>query len=278
MVFIPYNKRMTDDDEKFIIKKYQEGNSAKQILNLLLNKFKTTKTIYDILKKYNIQSHDPSFYNSVDHFYFSQIDTPEKAYVLGLMITDGWICNGNSVNQIAIGLKEEDKYIIESVKKEWKTENKLTYIAAKEKLMPNGKIYLCEPSYRIMVHSPKMIEDLKLYNVTIRKSFTTTLPIIKNYMGDLLRGILDGDGSIYLHDQTNKPVIRFYGSYFLIPQIALYFHLTLGIQSNLPVKRGNICQVEWYIKDEVIKIKEFLYQNKKDNYFLKRKWALIENY
>lgn len=274
--FSPPNKRMTVDDEKFIVERYQFGLSAKQILSLFSGKFKTAKSIYDVLKKYDVSSRDLSFYNSVDHFYFSKIDTPGKAYLLGLLIADGWV--GTDSNEIGIQLQEKDKWLIEWIKKEWKTENNLVHCKAKEIKGKGDKVYLSQDLYRICVHSPQIKKDLSNFGVVPQKSFKTILPILDEYESFLFRGMLDGDGSIYLHSGKKHIGIRFVGSHYLMAQATLYLHTTLGLSYQHPMNKGNISLVEWTVPRDVEILGSYLYDDLSLSPFLLRKYEIFKNY
>ena len=272
----PWNKILTDEDEKLIVKLYTEGNlSAPRILCELNDKVKTTKTIYDILKKFDVITKDTSFYNSVNHFYFSNIDNPKKAYVLGLMISDGWVHINR--NQVGIQLQECDEYIIDFVKKEFETENKIVTCDKKPFAGENGKIYYPQKMKRIMVNSKKMIDDLSKYGVVERKSLKTVFPIMCDFKSHILRGILDGDGSICINSGRETKSIRFIGSCFLTAQISQFLYTELGVKFAFPSLSGNISCVGWYKKEDFEKIIDFLYKDKEESCFLERKYEIAKS-
>ena len=68
-------------------------------------------------------TNDPLFKGAFDNEnYFSEIDTPEKAYFLGMIITDGCVHE----NVLSMSLQESDEYILEFLKKELKSNKKIT--------------------------------------------------------------------------------------------------------------------------------------------------------
>jgi hypothetical protein len=274
----PPNKKITLEDEKNIIKWYSEDNkSAKEILALLKNKFKTTKTIYDILRKYTIKTKEKWEYSNHDHFYFSNIDTPNKAYILGLILSDGWIIN--KTNQIGIQLQEEDIEIIEKIKTEWKTENKILYLQKKPFKGENGNIYYPKPMCRICINSPRMIEDLNKLGIVHRKSKIATLPLIsKKLDGHLFRGIIDGDGSIYWHSNKNNLCIRILGSHYLVAQSCLYLTERLKLPYHRPFLRGNISTVDYSTIEEVQTLLNFIYKDIDRSFCIERKYNVAKNY
>lgn len=271
--FIPRNKIITLDDEKLIIKKYLEGFSGPQIVKFL-SKIKTTKTIYDILKKYNVGTREEPLLNNSDHFYFSSIDKPEKAYLLGLLITDGWV--NTEKNEVGIQLQENDLWLIEWIKNQIQSPHKILRTTKGLTKYPNGKYYESSPMYRITNNSMKMVNDLKKYGITDKKTFITFFPILDFYQDCLLRGILDGDGSIYIHSNGINKCVRFIGSSFLIAGIGIYLTLMLKVSEQIPKQKESIFYIEWSKEEDVKKIVNFLYKEKTVPY-LDRKRSKIEN-
>lgn len=276
---VPWNCKMTEEDQKEIIRLYLEGKSARDILKHFNGKWKTTKTVYDLLRKFNIQSKEQWEYAKHDHFYFSKIDTPAKAYILGLLISDGWVYSPH--NQV--GIQMQEKELITWIKKEWKTENKVLCIEPRgERLGPNGKIInSIAPLYRILINSPKMLDNLKRFRVIDRKSLIAILPVLedKSLESHLLRGILDGDGTIYTHSNGKDICIRFIGSHYLVAQIALYLNLEIGLEIRFPSisECKSISFIDYSKQEQVIKLGKYLYRDKEQAYFLERKHALIKN-
>ncbi len=267
-------KRMTPQDEQFIVQKYLEGISAPNILLLMNNKYKTVKTIYDVLSRVGVKIKSKTDYVVVNHFYFSEIDSNRKAYLLGWMISDGW--NNEERDSIGIQLQIGDRHIIEWIKNELNSQHKILTIPSKNFVSTNNKTYTSQELLRITAQSPTLSRDLTKYGVTQRKSATTFLPILRpEFMGSLLRGIMDGDGSIYEHSQTKKPTIRFLGSHWLVAQISMYLALTLKTTYSTPKLKQNISLVEWYLPSEVKKIANFLYSDR-DLPILERKYEIIK--
>lgn len=119
---------------------------------------------------------------------FSAIDTPEKAYFLGLFYADG--CISSSVN---IYLTEEDKYILEYLQQHFPFFN-LRFVNNKNNKSKDG--YLLSKSSKVLVH------DLINHGVPRRKSYENKeqlcFPNMDNKLyGSFIRGFFDGDGSAF---------------------------------------------------------------------------------
>lgn len=269
---IPPNKRMTPELERYIIQEYKNGNSASEILDKI-EIFKTTKTIYDVLKKYDIstrdsdRSRDPNLKTD----YFEVIDSQEKAYALGLMISDGWVSKGdrNKSPQIAFSLLEEDKYLVSWMKEQWNSKNKINIIH-KDDLKP--------PMYRIMVSSQKMYRDLDALGIDVMKSYVSILPIIdESLYSHLIRGIFDGDGCVHLNKTSKKLNIRLYGTQCLIGQINLWLSQNIGITYQKPSGRKNtsFAYAHWSSDEDIQIFYDFIYANA--NTFMNRKRKTFED-
>lgn len=175
-------------EEMEIIEHYKNGKSTIEIAEMY--GFKSKKSILDKLNKHNIERRKSYeiLQNSKSYKDFSlkNIDSPEKAYIIGLLITDGYVIENR--NYFGIDLTDEDaiKFIAD-------------YINIKYTIIPpKGKAVLNK--YRIVVYGENYIEQLIRYGITGNKTFTTNgCKLDKNekkYLPYIIRGVIDGDGWI----------------------------------------------------------------------------------
>ena len=117
--------------------------------------------------------------------YFSKIDSPEKAYWIGLLLADGWIVTEKDKPRgWAIGLQGKDKYLLEHLA----VCLDHPYLVRQER---EGRDF-----YQIKVTSESMAQNLISAGIAPRKSKITQLPpCFSFYPRDFLRGYFDGDGS-----------------------------------------------------------------------------------
>lgn len=115
--------------------------------------------------------------------FFETIDTADKAYYLGFMMSDGYINKTIYNKEVGLALKSEDKYILDKLN---------SYIS------PKKKVQKYRNSYKWHVISPKMYEDLKKYGIVENKSCHDILypNIPQKFDKDFIRGYFDGDGCI----------------------------------------------------------------------------------
>ena len=126
----------------------------------------------------------------VDDGYFDEINTPDKAYFLGLMCSDGSISN----DKFYIKLTDED--ILQKFKMYLQYEG---FIKFKEnhKLNPNWK-----NCYILTVSSKKLVSALCSFGCTPNKTRTLQLPqLSKHLYRHFIRGFFDGDGCLQLQDK-----------------------------------------------------------------------------
>lgn len=134
---------------------------------------------------------------NLNEHYFDVIDTEKKAYFVGLIIADGNIFDpSNSAHPgekwVSITLQDSDRYILEEFKKE---------LGASTKVSSDGR-----GSSYIAIRSNKLADALAKLGIVPCKSFNTEMPqqIPPELIPHLIRGIIDGDGSI----QTRQTNIR----------------------------------------------------------------------
>lgn len=193
MINVPPKRIWSKNEIALIVHKYtQEGLTTVQISKSFHTK---ADTISKLLKENGIEICKRKKNRLLKDNYFENIDTPLKAYFLGLIFTDGSICNdtdGIRSPALHIELAQYDNHILLELKKELNIEAPL-HINRRD----NNRTPLCV----LTVRSKKLAEDLSKYGVVPNKTeHTTHLPLDKipnYYYKDFFRGIIDGDGSIY---------------------------------------------------------------------------------
>ena len=187
----PWNKRIDNKTENKFIEEYANGLTAQEIAEK--HGFKTSKTVLDILEKNAIKiraASKPTFY---DKSFFEKVDSHDKAYVLGLIFTDGYIIKDYS--GFGIQLTESDGYLLNRI---------ANLIGAKQgtaKINGDTKrksLKGARDMVRLTVHNRKMAEDLRSLGVVRNKSkilrYNNCVP--SQYLSSFFRGLIDGDGCI----------------------------------------------------------------------------------
>ncbi len=105
---------------------------------------------------------------NVDEQFFDVIDTPEKAYVLGLLYSDGY--NNPDKSTVSISLQEEDRDLLEQIRLLLKSEKPLEYIDNSQK---HDFGYKYENQYRLLIFSKHICNAITELGVIKNKSFKT---------------------------------------------------------------------------------------------------------
>lgn len=130
--------------------------------------------------------------------YFSVIDTEEKAYFLGLILTDGSIIKDRQEKRqdsISLELIETDVEILNKFREEICSNASLYY--NKRKNRNNG-------TYTLSFRSNQISNDLSKYGIVPNKTYVMKhLPrLSEELMIPFIRGIIDGDGSLFFSNQS----------------------------------------------------------------------------
>ena len=192
---------LTENEISDIFTRYQNGEVARTILQDYADKIKCENTIISIIRDKGIEIKEPKRYTKIIHEdFFEKIDTEEKAYILGFLITDGYVIYPNRKGRApfwGITLQMQDKYMLEKIKSIIGVDkqlsdntNKLHNTEGRKKENRNESVFI--------VTSLKMVNDLKQYGVVPKKSFTIQFPknISLNFLNHFIRGVFDGDGGI----------------------------------------------------------------------------------
>lgn len=192
--------QISPDEIDYIIKLYNQGVSTTKI-GVKLGIYH--KTVSIILKDHNIiidQSKSLRKY-TLDETYFDTIDSPNKAYVLGLLYADGY--NNETKGEIRLSLNEYDKDILQRISKCIRYSKPLTFIKCDDKVASNG--FISKNMYTLDIYNRHMSDSLAKYGVVQNKSLTLTFPsfLEESLYSHFLRGYFDGDGS-YCHRYADK--------------------------------------------------------------------------
>ena len=131
--------------------------------------------------------------------YFHDIDSDIKAYFLGFIFADGWICYRPQMRNYEFGMELQscDKYILDRLNEELGGVHKIVH---NEPSVMNIKGHLAHHNHSdiLRVYSKQLIEDLMSHGIDENKSQKDTHPIVQgNLFFDFLRGYIDGDGCYY---------------------------------------------------------------------------------
>ena len=152
------------------------------------------------MREHNIETRsnrEQALKYTIDEEYFKNIDSQNKAYILGFFYADGFIQSArkHSSRKIGISIQEKDRKLLEDINKELNS----SYPIRKYNVTSGYKVGA--PYVRLMITSPMLAESLIekgcLEHKTENLFFPTEKQVPHEYLPSFLRGYFDGDGSIY---------------------------------------------------------------------------------
>ena len=180
-------KKLSNEQEKQLVNDYLDGISVK----VLMEKygFKTKKSITDKVKKYYPDNYKEKIQeakiNRKGYYYtLEKIQCEFDAYYLGLLLTDGYISRGTDVG---LDLVDQDciEFLSRVIGKEYKTYSENN----------NHK-----QKHRLILSDINLVNNLKRFGVVERKTLALQgpqlLPEEKPFLPYIIRGIIDGDGTV----------------------------------------------------------------------------------
>ena len=160
--------------------------------------------------KYNIPFASKNQHNQCNHNIFSE-DSEVSFYLAGFLAADGCIriskTNKKSSyvnNRVVIGLSIKDENFLIMLRDLFGATHKLNYYT--HKLSKYNDNWNDSKSVKLSMTSKQMVNDLKRFNVTSRKSLVYTFPKwLKDHplVNHFIRGYNDGDGSFYINSELS---------------------------------------------------------------------------
>lgn len=250
-----HSRKLSDEDETSVVIEYLDGATT----IFLGEKYNVdANTIANIIRRSG-QKLRPNGHKIIieNPRFFENIDSEEKAYFLGFIIADGSIIvDKKGRRTFAFSLKGEDFYILK----------KLEQLLG----LPEGRARMSKRNEgELRTSSPELISDLAKYGVVPNKTATTYIPeLSEEFMPHLLRGIFDGDGTVYV---TGK-YLRFsiYGTNILCNQFLNYLKLHADVTTTGKVfDKETVSFINFPGRDDVYAFYRFIYSDA--TIYLKRK-------
>jgi intein-encoded DNA endonuclease-like protein len=176
------------DKKEQVIQLYREGKSCNEIAEIINH---SQPEIAKLLKNNNIKLRPKNIY-TVDETFFQNINSEEKAYILGLWYSDGNVKN----NLIRISLQEDDIEILEKVK------NILKYTGPLKLKIKKGNR---KKQVELAITRKCLADQLINLGCVPNKSLILTFPdfLSEELIQHFIRGYFDGDGSINIKKEKN---------------------------------------------------------------------------
>jgi len=208
-----------------------------------------------------------------DHDYWNCLDTTEKFYYEAFMMGDAYVKSSDNTIGVDLAIKDYD----------W-------LVNYANNLHINNKIQLRDSRPRknsitasIRKKDKQWVKDLAKYGMMPRKTGKERLPIdwctSEKEAAAILLGIFDSDGTIYKETKSQNYRIAFYGNETLCNQVNDIIKTYTDIDANKLSLSNKACSFIFATrhgaKDDLVKLYDFMYQNKElDHCWLSRKYGI----
>lgn len=204
----------------------------------------------------------PQNYFNINEQFFSKW-SPEMAYVLGLLMTDGCL-NRVKNGSYRISLCLNDKELLQEVAKTIGSEHTIALSKCQNGL------------YIFIFGREKIAQDLIKLGMRPKKSLNLKFPDVpKEYLRDFIRGVFDGDGSVFYSKSKNSPLVSKFVSgaeNFILGIKNALESLGMSKKRLYLEKRKNPVYYIRYCHNDSLNLFKILYEGLRDNLYLKRKY------
>lgn len=247
-------KILSEEQIKTITQMIEDGAFLKDIVEYC--KLDAT-TVKKRLKELNLEIKNTNRVNRrIKSDYFSNIDSPEKAYWLGFLFTDGSVDHYKKTGRIRLQLQEKDKEILEKFKEDLCLDGKIIY--------DNRPKSIC---CSVEFVDEQIFNDLAKYGIIPRKTYEVSrIPynlIPKEFLSSYALGLYDGDGGLSYSDNFSTDVTLGYTAYHESEVEDFQDLINILINSNKKNKNffTSAWHTQWRGRLQVLKILDVLYQD-----------------
>lgn len=256
--------KLSEEIHKKIAQDYQNEDITQ--LKLACKYGVSNVQISNILKKFKIPSVKRRGFYNVNISYFDKIDTPNKAYFLGLFHADG--CNSEYNGCIRISLQEGDIDILNKLKEDINFSGPLRYIKKKG----NRK-----NQYSLNIVSKDLSYSIKLLGYPENKTYKVIFPdyLSNDLIRHFIRGVFDGDGCIHV---GKHHVFNIVGTFSTLIGIKSYLYEKLAVNSKISESKSKgIFRLNITKREDIFNVLTHLYND--SELFLNRKYKIYnDNY
>jgi len=201
----------------------------------------------------------------LDQTYFDIIDTPDKAYFLGILYADGY--NNTKRGAISINLQERDTDILVQLSALIQPSKPLQLVTYHNSNLSR--------QYRLTICSRKISTRLSELGCTDKKTFTLKFPtndqVNKSLLSHFVRGYFDGDGHI---SKSKKKYFSLVGTNDFLLSLQELLVTELGFNKNkmiprFPERDNNINTLAYCGRLQCLKFGDWMYRDAE--LYLKRK-------
>lgn len=243
----------TENDAE-IVQLYESGYSTNEIATIYNVSHGTVASIIHRYSKIKTKSEQHRKYTIYEN-YFDNIDTPNKAYILGILYADG---TNDGAGHVALSLQERDIDILQKIQKEINSDEPLNYREF-SKVNKNWN-----NQWRMFINNKHISKVLSEYGVVKNKTFVVKYPqwLDDSLHSHFIRGMIDGDGSV------NQKYISLCGTYDICHTVGEILKEKCGVH-YIMYKSQNIYDLRICRKADIASVLSFIYKDA--DLFLNRK-------
>lgn len=262
-------KRLTLEQEREIVRLYIEEKLSTWDIGPKFNVLNVC--IMKVLKRNGIilrNRSDAAKMYSVDRNYFNHVDTKEKAYILGLMYSDGNVWK----DSFTLCLKYNDKYILELIASELKSTGPLNFRKGGKNTNNTNR----SDAWILRIHDKDFVSTIKKLGIVERKTSKLQFPywLNKKLWAAFILGLLDGDGSVSIYKNNLK--VNIAGAKNMTNDIKNIAISELQIPSRLYFpSNSNGTVVNFDSSPRSLKFLNWLYSNP-PKFFFRRKFEIYK--
>lgn len=223
-----YSEGFWEEHKEEIINQYESGISA----NKIAKQYNCWgSTIIDHLNEWNIKirNNKEHRYNNLydlDIHFFDEINTEEKAYLLGYILADGHISKNN---HLMFGCQYCDIDILEKIKKSLKSNHIVKFNKDGNPVLIMPCKYICE----------KLFSMGFTHNKSHEVDFNKIISFVPNeLMHHFIRGMFDGDGSIRYYNYDYVKGYQYHFGYTGLYEVCEFVSKYLNIKTKIIRERN----------------------------------------
>lgn len=215
-----YSPKWTDEEDAYL----RANFSLRPVKQLAAELGRPRSGVAQRGVRFGLVSYQQIGTRSIQHDYFDRIDTPAKAYVLGLLAADGYI---SPRYQLALALSAKDRSAVDFVRDELAPTSRVGEYQVKN-----------SPMVKFAVQSARLGRALAGHGIVPAKSHIITWPsaipdqLANSYIG----GYFDGDGSLAVTGRHRWTIVS--GSVPLLEAIQQHAFNQTGTWLGGPYKDG----------------------------------------
>lgn len=258
-------KGWTEDELSYLYSNYE--NTLKDEIKLHLN-YRSWESIIQKANKLglyrteDIQAKDKGYYFNKDFF---KTWSNNMAWVVGWLITDGCVTRSNAIK---FNLHIKDKDVL----------HKLGSMLMDGCVIKEDKNSNC--AY-ISISNKEFISDLNKLGIGVNKTWTVKVPNCpKEFESHLIRGIIEGDGTIRFDKWSNTLSLYLCGNEFVVNYVSNVLNRRFGCTSKLNYRDGKGGRLYYigYYGFTAVEIITWLYKDTDSSNRLDRKFNIFKKF